>query len=166
MRLSEFNSEPADQALERLCLCADIAWWATAVVADRPYGSVDQLVDHAIGLSSAWLETDVEAALAHHPRVGERPEGAAPGAALSRREQDGVDGADAAVARALVEGNLAYERRFGRIFLVRAAGRDAIEILEQLTARLDNEPEQESRVVAEQLREIAGLRLRGLVTDE
>ena len=48
----------------------------------------------------------------------------------------GVDPADAAIAAALAEGNRAYEERFGRVFLIRAAGRSAPEILAALTERL------------------------------
>ena len=55
---------------------------------------------------------------------------------MSRAEQAGVDPSDAAVAAALAEGNRAYEQRFGRVFLIRAAGRSATEILAALTERL------------------------------
>jgi 2-oxo-4-hydroxy-4-carboxy-5-ureidoimidazoline decarboxylase len=50
------------------------------------------------------------------------------------------------------------------VFLIRAAGRSAAEMLEALEARLGNTPEVEDAVVAEQLREIALLRLRGIFT--
>ena len=67
----------------------------------------------------------------------------------------------AAIASALAEGNRAYEERFGRVFLIRAAGRSAAEILDALTERLAHTPAEEEPVVAEQLREIAVLRLKG-----
>ena len=66
-----------------------------------------------------------------------------------------------AVADALAAGNRAYEEKFGRVFLIRAAGRSAQQILDALTARLDHSPAEEEPVVAEQLREIAVLRLKG-----
>lgn len=80
-------------------------------------------------------------------------------AAHSRREQSGVDTSDADVAERLRAGNRAYEERFGHVFLIRAAGRSAAEILSALDERLGNDPATERRVVAEQLREIAVLRL-------
>ena len=83
---------------------------------------------------------------------------------MSRSEQSGVDPSDAAVQQALREGNLAYEERFGRVFLIRAAGRSADEVLSALRERLQNDADAEDRIVAEQLREIALLRLRGTVT--
>jgi 2-oxo-4-hydroxy-4-carboxy-5-ureidoimidazoline decarboxylase len=67
------------------------------------------------------------------------------------------------VQAALVVGNLAYEDRFDRIFLIRAAGRSSREILDALNARLVNTPEEELAVVAEQLREIAVLRLEKVI---
>ena len=83
---------------------------------------------------------------------------------MSRSEQSGVDPSDVDVQQALREGNLAYEERFGRVFLIRAAGRSAEEILSTLQERLRNDADAEDRIVAEQLREIALLRLRGTVT--
>ena len=59
--------------------------------------------------------------------------------------------------------NEAYEERFGRVFLIRAAGRSAAEILAALESRLTNDDATERRVVADQLRQIALLRLAGAV---
>ncbi|HEV7949033.1 MAG TPA: 2-oxo-4-hydroxy-4-carboxy-5-ureidoimidazoline decarboxylase, partial [Glaciihabitans sp.] len=53
----------------------------------------------------------------------------------------------------------AYEARFGRVFLIRAAGRSRAEILSELTRRLELDDETELAIVGEQLRDIALLRL-------
>ena len=87
-------------------------------------------------------DDELEAALARHPRIGERA-GAGHDAAFSAREQSGVDRSDADVAARLADGNRAYEERFDRVFLIRAAGRDAAEILAELERRLDNDDETE-----------------------
>ena len=84
---------------------------------------------------------------------------------MSRSEQAGVDPADAAAAEALARGNREYEEKFGRVFLIRAAGRTAPEILAALNTRLANTPADEDTIVAQQLREIAVLRLEGLITE-
>jgi 2-oxo-4-hydroxy-4-carboxy-5-ureidoimidazoline decarboxylase len=84
---------------------------------------------------------------------------------MSRSEQAGVDPADAEVTEALAAGNRAYEEKFGRVFLIRAAGRTAPEILAALQERLDNSPAQEDVIVAQQLREIALLRLEGVISE-
>ena len=71
---------------------------------------------------------------------------------------------EAALAHQLVEGNRAYEQRFGRVFLIRAAGRSSTEILDKLQTRLGNSPDAEDEVVADQLRQIALIRLAGVVS--
>ena len=80
---------------------------------------------------------------------------------MSRSEQAGVDPADARVADALAEGNRAYEQKFGRVFLIRAVGRSASDILAALTERLGHTAVEEEPIVADQLRQIAVLRLKG-----
>ena len=59
----------------------------------------------------------------------------------------------------LVAGNQAYEERFGHVFLIRAAGRSGDEILAELERRLGNPPEAERAETADNLRQIALLRL-------
>jgi len=159
MTLEQFNSAEEDAAERLLLACAAVPRWARAVAAGRPYASRDALLDAARTAASPWTEEEVDAALARHPRIGERAEGQDADAAHSRREQSGVDTSDADVAERLRAGNRAYEERFGRVFLIRAAGRSAAEILSALDERLGNDPATERRVVAEQLREIAVLRL-------
>ena len=60
-------------------------------------------------------------------------------------------------------GNRRYEERFGHIFLISAAGRRPEEILGELTRRLDNSPEEELRVAAEEHRRITRLRLERML---
>ena len=84
-------------------------------------------------------------------------------ARLSQSEQAGLGVADAAVAEALAEGNRAYEEKFGQVFLIRAAGRSREEILAALNTRLAHTPEEEQAIIGQQLREIAVLRLEGLI---
>jgi 2-oxo-4-hydroxy-4-carboxy-5-ureidoimidazoline decarboxylase len=67
------------------------------------------------------------------------------------------------VRAAILAGNRAYEERFDQVFLIRAAGRTPEEILAELQRRLGNEPDAERAEVTEQLAQITGLRVRGLV---
>lgn len=83
---------------------------------------------------------------------------------MSRSEQAGLGPADATLTAALAEGNRAYEDKFGRVFLIRAAGRTGEEILTVLRERLAHTPEQEEPIIAQQLREIALLRLQGAIS--
>lgn len=164
MLLEEFHALPDADAQAVLLSCAAVPWWAERVAAARPYASLAALRAAADELARAWRPSDVERALADHPRIGERHTTAGASAEHSAREQSGVDRSDADVARRLAEGNARYEERFGRVFLVRAAGRSAAEILALLEQRLTHDPATEDEVTAQQLREIAALRLATLVT--
>lgn len=162
MQLEEFNAMSADTADAAVRPCVDIDSWVTAVVAGRPYADLADLLARADAQARTWTGAEVDGALADHPRIGERHTGTGTSAAMSGREQAGVDPSDADVQRRLAAGNAAYEARFDRIYLVRAAGRTAEEILELLEQRLTNDPQTELAVTGGQLREIALLRLEGL----
>jgi 2-oxo-4-hydroxy-4-carboxy-5-ureidoimidazoline decarboxylase len=64
----------------------------------------------------------------------------------------------------LTEGNLAYEKRFGHVFLICASGLSGWEMLDQLRTRLANDPEAERTVVRRELLKITQLRLAKLLT--
>lgn len=164
MLLDEFNRAERADAVAALRPCVDVARWYDGLTDRRPFTSVDALVTEAAQVAEPFTAAEVASALAHHPRIGERASGESRESTLSRSEQAGVDPSDAAVQDALRAGNLAYEERFGRVFLIRAVGRSAAEILASLQERLQNDPEVEDLIVAEQLREIALLRLRGSIT--
>lgn len=163
LRIEEFNALGAAEATTVLRPCVDIGSWVNTLVANRPYPTVEALAAGAEKEATGWTEDEVEAALADHPRIGERHQGGA-SAAMSRQEQSGVDPHDEDIQRRLRDGNLAYEERFGRIYLVRAAGRSADEMLAMLEERLTHDPATELEVTRGQLAEIAVLRLKGLFT--
>jgi len=161
--LEEFNQLSPEAAERLLRPCLDIDRWVRVLIEDRPYARVADLVETARRAADPFSEAEIEAALAHHPRIGERATGDSAEAALSRSEQSGVV-TDEDVQRRLQEGNQAYEQRFGRVFLIQAAGRSAEEILASLQSRLRNDEETERSIVADQLREIAILRLAAVVS--
>jgi 2-oxo-4-hydroxy-4-carboxy-5-ureidoimidazoline decarboxylase len=165
MKLAEFNTADPATAAETLKPCIDVRRWVDTVAAARPFPSKDALLAFAAEAANPFTSSEVGSAMAHHPRIGERPTAATAEASMSRSEQAGVDPADAVVAEALTQGNRDYEAKFGRVFLIRAAGRTATEILQALKERLENSPSEEDSIVAQQLREIAVLRLEGLITE-
>jgi 2-oxo-4-hydroxy-4-carboxy-5-ureidoimidazoline decarboxylase len=163
IRLRELNALDEAAAAAVLRPCLDVDRWVGEIVRGRPYASAEDLFAAARAAAHPFTTAELEAALAHHPRIGEPAGGDSAEAGLSRTEQAGLT-LDGDVQRQLAEGNRAYERRFGRLFLIRAAGRSSTEILGKLHTRLGNEPDTEDAVVADQLRQIALLRLAGLVT--
>lgn len=164
MDCEEFDLLEVSAARALVLACADVPRWAEELVGARPWGSRADLLARAETLALTWTGAEVEQALADHPRIGERHAGSGVSAGHSAAEQSGVDRDDADVQSRLAAGNAAYEERFGRIFLVRAAGRSAEEVLVLLEERLRHDPEHELEVTAQQLREIALLRLEGMVS--
>lgn len=163
MLIEEFNALPEADAAAALRACVAIEGWVSTLAGGRPYATAEGLLETARAQVARWTPADVEGALADHPRIGERPTGTGTTAAHSRREQAGVDPADTDLADRLAAGNAAYEERFGRIYLVRAKGRDGAELLALLDQRLANDPATEFEVTRQQLGEIALLRLADLV---
>jgi len=107
---------------------------------------------------SDWLE-----AFRSHPRIGEsraEADSVAQSPAWSEQEQQKPASADEAVKLALKWGNREYEQKFGRIFIVCAAGKSASEILEILRLRLHNDAAAELRQAAEEQRQIMRIRLK------
>ena len=160
--LTDFNSCGPVAAASLLRPCLDVDRWVDEIVDARPYRNVEDLFAAARRAADPLTGAELEAALSHHPRIGEPAQGGSAEADLSRSEQAALK-LDDDVQRRLVEGNQAYERRFGRVFLIRAAGRSSSEILGQLQVRLDNDLDTEDLVVADQLRQIALVRLAGVV---
>jgi 2-oxo-4-hydroxy-4-carboxy-5-ureidoimidazoline decarboxylase len=165
MDLDRFNTAPAGELLPALLACCDVPRWAEAVLASRPYADRPALARTADAAARELTPAEVDRALAAHPRIGERAEGGHAEAAWSRQEQAGV-ATSGDVQQALADGNRAYEERFGRVFLICATGLGAEEILASLRERLGNDDESEARVVADELRKIALLRLDRVLTQE
>lgn len=132
--------------------------WVEEVAARAPFDSLDELQLVAYAEATPLAAAEIEQAIAHHPRIGEKPVGAGTPQALSRAEQ----GEATELAEELAAGNAAYEARFGRVFIIRAAGRTRAEILAELHRRLELDAATELVIVGEQLRDIALLRLEKL----
>lgn len=144
---------------EGLTACLDVPRWVDVIVARAPYESLRQLLDVAAEAAAPLAPDEIERAMAHHPRIGEKATGSGTSQALSRAEQQSSASDDEALARALADRNRAYERKFGRIFLIRAAGRTRPQILGELERRLRLDPEAELAIVGSELRDIALLRI-------
>ena len=159
MSIADFDAAPVPDAAAELYACCASKRWIAAVLAGRPYRGLAPLAvtsDRAIK-QLAW--PDVEEALAAHPRIGERVTGEGREATWSRQEQSGSRLADVDTDTALREGNVAYEQRFGHVFLICATGLSAGEMLDALRSRLTNPIEVERDVVRAELAKIVRLRL-------
>ena len=148
------NSLPAIKARAELGRCCGARRWVDAMIEARPFPGDTELFAVAErvwwGLRRAdWLE-----AFAAHPRIG-----GSTSTEWTRREQGGVDGAQAATLLALARQNAAYEQRFGHVFLICATGKTADAMLDALRHRLTNDPTTELRIAAAEQAKITRLRL-------
>jgi 2-oxo-4-hydroxy-4-carboxy-5-ureidoimidazoline decarboxylase len=160
--LQEFNQAPDDRLRPLLAACCDVPRWVDRILADRPYTDAAALAKVADQAGRDLADSEVDQALAAHPRIGDRSDGESTEAAWSRKEQSGV-GDDPSVRAALAAGNREYEERFGRVFLICATGLSAQEMLTSLRSRLTNDVGTEADVVRDELRKIALLRLAKVV---
>jgi 2-oxo-4-hydroxy-4-carboxy-5-ureidoimidazoline decarboxylase len=158
VNLNRFNSAPADDLRPLLTDCLAVPRWADKVLAERPYASRETLLASAEAIAAELTPDELDAAMAGHPRIGERKQGDT----FSSSEQSGVDSSLAGRLRAA---NERYEDRFGHIYLVFASGRSGEELLAILESRLANDQETELRVVNAELAKITVLRLGKVVTE-
>ncbi len=158
---AEFDALPAREAAAILSECCSSATWVGRLVDGRPYGARAELLRATDDTTAALTRDDVADALAGHPRIGERSDHPS-----SRREQASVGSAGAHIRDALAEGNRRYEERFEHVYLVRAAGRSADELLSILQRRLTHDPETEWNETKAALAEINRSRLELLVADD
>jgi len=164
MHLDAFNELSAAEAENLLRPCVDVDRWINELISARPFADRDELASYALSGIAPFNPQELDAALAQHPRIGERAEGESKEADLSRGEQATLKLDGDATAR-LKAANQDYEQRFDRVFLIRAAARSTEEILAECERRLANDDATELAEVATQLREIAVLRLKDLITN-
>lgn len=167
--LDELNALPAEEAAELFRSCCGAGAWVSSMAARRPFESGSDLLAAA---DDVWLSVkpkDWREAFKHHPRIGETKSAAqqtARAKGWSESEQAGVRRASSGVFDQMTLVNQAYERKFGYIYVVSAAGKTADELLSLARSRLRNDAETELRVAAEEQRRITRLRLQKLIGDE
>ncbi len=156
----KLDAMPEDEARAALARCCAARRWAEGMLARRPFGTTDALLAAADEVWSTMGRDDLLEAFAGHPRIGGDLD--ALRERWSAEEQSGVGAASEQTLRALRDGNLRYEERFGHIFIVCATGKSAGEMLALLCARLDNTPGEELRTAAAEQGKITRIRLEKL----
>jgi 2-oxo-4-hydroxy-4-carboxy-5-ureidoimidazoline decarboxylase len=156
--LAAFDAADADAAERDVLACCASGAFAKAIVAGRPYrtpAALQAAIDTAFAALS-W--DDIVEGMSAHPRIGDRVSG------RSAAEQAGAAAAGDQVRRGLAEGNLAYEKRFGHVFLICASGLSGDQMLDALQARLTNNIDAERAVVRGELLKITRLRMTKLLS--
>ena len=162
--LEQFNLVREAEAERRLLACCGSVAWAREVAAGRPYYDFAQLLSTGDRVWARLTPDEWREAFARHPRIGERAASARSTAEhWSEREQARARESSVATLAELAALNAEYEDRFGHVFLICATGKTADEIRDNARARLNNDPETELRIAAEEQRRITHLRLRKLL---
>ncbi|MDQ3907385.1 MAG: 2-oxo-4-hydroxy-4-carboxy-5-ureidoimidazoline decarboxylase [Acidobacteriota bacterium] len=164
--LDWLNSLSHEEAEAELLKCCGSTAWACAVAARRPFAEEEQLLSAADDVWSNLEADDWLEAFSRHPKIGERKSPTAQSAqeqSWSRHEQSRAGGTDESERALLAELNREYERKFGHIFIVCAAGKGTAEILASLKSRIGNDAAAEVKNAAEEQRQITRLRLRKLL---
>ncbi|MET4922230.1 2-oxo-4-hydroxy-4-carboxy-5-ureidoimidazoline decarboxylase [Streptomyces sp. PSRA5] len=160
--LTRFNTSPASAALAALHeVCASTAW-GSELLAHRPYATAEALFAASDSTTAELTAEDLAEAMAGHPPIG-RPK---PGDPASAREQRGMAGASDELKAELLDLNLAYQDRFGHVFLICATGRTGEQMRDAVRIRIGNSPEQERAVVRTELGKINRIRLTRLVEED
>ncbi|MFD5017036.1 2-oxo-4-hydroxy-4-carboxy-5-ureidoimidazoline decarboxylase [Streptomyces chartreusis] len=158
-RFNALEEHAAHAALHEAC--ASTAW-VRRLLAGRPYATTDTLFTASDAATAELTAEDLAEAMAGHPPIG-RPK---PGDPTSAREQRGMAGASEELKAEMLELNLAYQDRFGHVFLICATGRTGEQMRDAVKERIGNSPEQEREIVRTELGRINRIRLARIVEEE
>jgi 2-oxo-4-hydroxy-4-carboxy-5-ureidoimidazoline decarboxylase len=164
--LHEFNILPKEKLIEELKKCCGSTAWVQRML---PFIPADDMVELLEDAEDEWWKcsrSDWIEAFAHHPKIGDTDslrKKFASTATWASGEQSGVNNASEETIRALAAANKLYEERFGFIFIVCATGKTAEEMLDLLQQRLQNEPDEEIIIAADEQNKITKLRIEKLL---
>ncbi|MEU9291725.1 2-oxo-4-hydroxy-4-carboxy-5-ureidoimidazoline decarboxylase [Streptomyces sp. NPDC048275] len=158
-RFNALEEQAAYAALHEVCASSA---WVRGLLARRPYATPDALFAASEAVMAELTTADLAEAMAGHPPIG-RPK---PGDPTSSREQRGMAGASADLKAEMLELNLAYQEKFGHVFLICATGRTGEQMRDAVKDRIGNSPEQEREIVRSELGKINRIRLSPLVQQE
>ncbi|MFE9257331.1 2-oxo-4-hydroxy-4-carboxy-5-ureidoimidazoline decarboxylase [Streptomyces sp. NPDC006879] len=160
--LARFNTlveHEAQAALHEVCASSA---WVSRLLARRPYASADELFAASDAAMGELTAGDLQEAMAGHPPIG-RPK---PGDPTSAREQRGMAGASEELKAQLLELNLAYQEKFGHVFLICATGATGEQMRDAVRLRIENSAEREREIARGELVKINRIRLTRLVEGE
>jgi 2-oxo-4-hydroxy-4-carboxy-5-ureidoimidazoline decarboxylase len=166
MNLYKINHLSKEELSKELYKCCGSTTWVNNML---KYFPVEELVDLLEYSEIEWWncsEADWKEAFAQHPKIGDLEsikKKFTTTADWASSEQGQVQQAGEETLKAIASGNKKYEEKFGYIFIVCATGKSADEILTILNTRLQNSPEVEIDVAADEQLQILQLRLEKLL---
>lgn len=136
--------------------------WVTLMQQQRPYSSVDRVLECAQQHWQNMQQQDFLQAFDAHPMIGDinsLREKYANTKIMAGNEQDGARQADESTLLALQELNVAYREKHGFIFIICASGLSVQTMLDAIRCRIHNHREQELGIAAAEQIKITLLRL-------
>jgi OHCU decarboxylase len=164
--LERLNSSSTADAEKEFLKCCGSKEWARRMVAERPFASLDELIEKADRIWWSLEPADWLKAFRSHPKIGEKKaaeQTSSEAQEWSEQEQAAVDNASFETAQTLAELNRKYEEKFGYIFIVCATGKSSEEMLSILRERFENDRDEELRIAAAEQAKITNLRLEKLM---
>ncbi|MGZ0235268.1 2-oxo-4-hydroxy-4-carboxy-5-ureidoimidazoline decarboxylase [Streptomyces sp. CPS1] len=158
-RFNDLEERAASAVLHEACASSA---WVRRLTAARPYATADELYAESDAATAELTAADLDEAMAGHPPIG-RPR---PGDPTSAREQRGMAGASDRLKAEMLELNLAYQEKFGHVFLICATGRTGEQMRDAVKERIGNTPEREREIVRTELGKINRIRLARLVEED
>ncbi|MDJ0381855.1 2-oxo-4-hydroxy-4-carboxy-5-ureidoimidazoline decarboxylase [Streptomyces sp. G-G2] len=158
-RINTLDDSAATAELHEVCASSA---WGSKLLAQRPFISVDALFSANESAMAELTAEDLGEAMGGHAPIG-RPK---PGDPTSAREQRGMAGASEELKSELLELNLAYQEKFGHVFLICATGATGAFMRDAVKSRIGNSPEQEREIARGELVKINRIRLTRLVEEE
>jgi 2-oxo-4-hydroxy-4-carboxy-5-ureidoimidazoline decarboxylase len=161
----KLNAGSPVEAREKLTRCCGSSRWVEEMLARRPFRDDGAVLAAADEIAATLTREDWLEAVSHHPRIGDveslRKKFAST-VTWASSEQAGARQAAPEVLQRLADRNVAYEKRFGHIFIVCATGKSATQMLELLDKRLPGDPRTELGIAAREQMAITKLRLEKL----
>lgn len=173
MTIDQLNRLPEDDAFTVFEQCCGAYEWVERMVYSRPFEDLGEVLETS---DNVWDECDVddyEEAFSFFPRIG-HPEDLGQyknpvdgldslGRKWAAHELKILDGITPAELAQLEQKGTAYEEKFGYLYVVCAPGKSVAEVLEDLQARLGNDPKVEIEIAAAEQHKITQLRLKKLL---
>ena len=75
MRIDEFDGLDQEAARQAIRPALDVPRWVDEIVAARPLAGREALLETARSAAHPLTDDEVDQALAHHPRIGDRAQG-------------------------------------------------------------------------------------------
>ncbi|WKV71097.1 2-oxo-4-hydroxy-4-carboxy-5-ureidoimidazoline decarboxylase [Streptomyces sp. PCS3-D2] len=158
-RINTLDDRAASAELHEVCASSA---WGSRMLAQRPFATAESLFAANEAAMAELTAEDLAEAMGGHAPIG-RPK---PGDPTSAREQRGMAGASEELRNELLELNLAYQEKFGHVFLICATGATGEFMRDAVKVRIDNSPEQERDIARGELVKINKIRLTRLVEGE